>query len=180
MIEPLFFDTDCISAFLWVDEENILAKMYPGKIIIPEQVYDELSHAGLNNIKALKNQIDNLVSAGQARIEPIATGSKEYIIYQKLTLNPDPGHTYIGRGEAAAISLAKERGGILASNNLKDIKVYVQEFGLSHITTGDIMKEALKKGFLTEDQGNIIWQNMLSKKRKLGFATFSDYLKATE
>ena len=178
MIEPLFFDTDCISAFLWVDKENILAKMYPGRIVIPKQVYDELSHPGLNHLKALKSQVDKLIASGDAKIEEINTGTDEYTLYSKLTLTPDPGHSYIGKGEAAAISLAKEKGGILASNNLRDINIYVQEFKLSHMTTGDIMKKALEIGLITESQGNTIWSNMLSKRRKLGYPSFSDFLKA--
>ena len=40
--EQYFFDTDCLSAFLWVREESILAKLYAGKIILPSQVYQEL------------------------------------------------------------------------------------------------------------------------------------------
>ncbi len=99
-------------------------------------------------------------------------------MYRKLTLTPDPGHSYIGKGEAAAISLAKEKGGILASNNLRDINIYVQEYKLSHMTTGDIMKKALDIGLITESQGNTIWSNMLSKRRKLGYSSFSDFLKA--
>ena len=42
MTEPLFFDTDCISAFLWVNNESILSKLFPGRIVIPKEVYDEL------------------------------------------------------------------------------------------------------------------------------------------
>ena len=42
MTEKYFFDTDCLSAFLWVREESILAKLYAGKIILPAQVYNEL------------------------------------------------------------------------------------------------------------------------------------------
>ena len=61
LTEPLFFDTDCLSAFLWVDNESILAKLYPGRIVIPRQVYNELSHPGLNHIKGLKIQVDTLV-----------------------------------------------------------------------------------------------------------------------
>lgn len=82
MTEPLFFDTDCISAFLWVNNESIL----------------------------------------------------------------------------------------------KDISVYVEEYGLLHVTTGDIMKMALDKGYIDEAQGNVIWANMIARRRKLGYATFSDYL----
>ena len=53
MTEPLFFDTDCISAFLWVNNESILSKLFPGRIVIPKEVYDELSHPGVNRVKGL-------------------------------------------------------------------------------------------------------------------------------
>lgn len=33
LIDSIFFDTDCISAFLWVKNESLLEKMYSGKII---------------------------------------------------------------------------------------------------------------------------------------------------
>ena len=177
LTEPVFFDTDCLSAFLWVDNESILAKLYPGRIVIPRQVYNELSHPGLNHVKGLKAQVDTLVMSGQATVESISIDSTAYGLYYKLTQNPDPGHRIIGDGEAAAISLAKDRGGILASNNLKDITDYVREYDLMHITTGAIMKEAMNAGLIDEAQGNVIWQNMLNRKRRLGYQSFSDYIK---
>lgn len=178
MTEPLFFDTDCISAFLWVDNESILSKLFPGRIIIPKEVYDELSHPGVNRVKGLKAQVDLMLQAGDATIETITVGTDTYKLYRKLTSHPDPGHKVIGRGEAASISLAKEKQGILASNNLRDISDYVTEYGLSHLTTGDIMKIAIDAGYINESQGNTIWVNMLARKRKLGYASFSDYLAA--
>lgn len=178
MTEPLFFDTDCISAFLWVDGESLLPKLFPGRIIIPKEVYDELSHPGVNRVKGLKEQIDAMVEAGDVTIETITVGTDTYKLYRKLTSHPDPGHRIIGRGEAASISLAKEKHGILASNNLRDISAYVAEYGLSHLTTGDIMKMAFDAGYINESQGNTIWANMIARKRKLGYASFSDYLAA--
>lgn len=180
LTEPLFFDTDCISAFLWVDNESILSKLFPGRIVIPKEVYDELSNPRVNQIKHLKNQVDLMIKNGQATIETIDINSNEYKLYRKLTVNPEPGKKIIGKGEAASISLAKERKGIIASNNLKDISTYIEEFGLIHYTTGDIMLMALNKGFINEEQGNIIWANMLSKRRKLGYLTFSDCINANK
>lgn len=177
LTEPLFFDNDCLSAFLWVDNESILAKLYPERIVIPRQVYNELSHPGLNHIKGLKAQVDKLVMNGQATVESIIIDSAEYSLYYKLTQNPDLGHRIIGDGEAAAIAMTKERGGILASNNLKDISDYVREYGLIHVTTGAIMKEAKTAGLIDEAQGNAIWHNMLNRRRRLGYQSFSDYLK---
>lgn len=178
MTEPLFFDTDCISAFLWVDNESILSKLFHGRIVIPKEVYDELSHPGVNHVKGLKAQVDLMLQAGDATIETITVGTDTYELYRKLTSHPDPGNKIIGRGEAASISLAKERQGILASNNLRDISAYVTEYGLSHLTTGDIIKMALDAGYINESQGNTIWANMIARKRKLGYASFSDYLAA--
>jgi predicted nucleic acid-binding protein len=174
LTEPLFFDTDCLSAFLWVNNQSLLAQLYPGRVVIPAEVYAELSNPAIPHLKA---KVDIMVACGDARIESIMTETEEYRLYRKLVANPDPGHAIIGRGEAAAIALAKERNGILASNNLKDISVYINEFGLQHRTTGEILKEALKAGIITEVDGNQLWQDMLKKRRKLGYPTFSDYLK---
>lgn len=176
MTEPLFFDTDCISAFLWVDNESILSKLFPGRIIIPKEVYSELSHPGVNHVKGLKAQIDIMIENKEAIVETIMTGTDTYELYRQLTNNPEPGHKIIGRGEAASIALAKEKQGILASNNLKDISIYVREYGLTHVTTGDIMKMEFDAGYINEEQGNTIWKNMIARRRKLGYATFSEYL----
>lgn len=173
MTKELFIDTDCIAAFLWVEEQSILSQLYGGNIIIPKQVYNELSYPGTPH---LKQRVDNLVQAGEAQILDMDIDSEEYKTFLELTQNPSPGHRIIGDGEAAAISLAKINDGILASNNLRDISQYVAEYSLKHITTGDIMVEAYNKGIITESQGNAIWASMLLKRRKIGASSFSDYL----
>ena len=176
MTEKLFFDTDCISAFLWVDNESILSKLFPHRTIIAKEVYKELSHPGVNRVKGLKDQVDKMIQDGDATVKSIIADTDAFDLYIKMTCNPDPHHKIIGKGEAASIVLAKENDGILASNNLRDVSQYVTEYNLKHVTTGEIMKMALERGFLTENQGNTIWAEMLSKKRRLGYNTFSQYL----
>lgn len=83
----------------------------------------------------------------------------------------------IGHGEAVSLALAKSENGIVASNNLKDISQYIEEYHLDHKTTGDILAEALTNGLITEEEGNVLWANMLNKRRKLGTNSFTDYLK---
>jgi predicted nucleic acid-binding protein len=175
MIDSLFFDSDCISAFLWVSKQNLLTRLYPGKIVIPKPVYDELSHPTTPH---LKKRLDYLIDKNQVALVTINVGSDTYALYQKLTTSPDEGHKIIGGGEAASIALAKNNNGILASNNLKDISLYISEFRLKHMTTGDILIEALKRGYITEASGNTIWTSMLEKRRRLGATSFSEYLKS--
>ena len=113
-------------------------------------------------------------------VAAIQANTEAYRLYRKRGSSPDSGHLIIGRGEASAIALAKVRGGAVASNNLRDVKTYIEEFGLELITTGDILKEALNRGLISEEEGKDLWQKMLRKRRKLGYASFSEYLKESE
>jgi len=173
LTDSLYFDTDFISSFLWVKAEHLLISLFSGKIKIPQQVYNELSYPGTPQ---LKMRVDALISNGDAAIEPILTDTPEFSLYSKLTTSPDKGHSIIGKGEAAAIVLASTSGGTVASNNLKDVAVYVSELSLRHITTGDILIKALENALITEAEGNTIWSAMLAKRRKIGAASFSEYI----
>lgn len=50
MTDDLFFDTDCLSAFLWINDTNILHELYGGRIVLPETVYQELSNPCIPHI----------------------------------------------------------------------------------------------------------------------------------
>lgn len=76
------------------------------------------------------------------------------------------------------MALAKTENGIIASNNLRDIRDYVTEFGVRHITTGEIMVNAYHSGLISEEQANEIWANMIAKHRRLGAPSFSEYLES--
>lgn len=146
MTDSLFFDTDCISAFLWVRNESLLPQLYPGRIVIPRPVYDELSNPGIAHLKV---RIDALVSAGQAEIVDIIVGTEEYNMFYKLTVEPDKGQKLIGKGEAASIALAKENGGIVVSNNLRHAFFHPIEGLISMYASGIALFKTLKTGSVT-------------------------------
>ncbi|HHV17631.1 MAG TPA: hypothetical protein GXZ27_02050 [Thermoanaerobacterales bacterium] len=174
MTDKLFFDTDCISSFLWVKEENILLKLYPGRIVLPKQVFEELSNPSIPHIR---RKVNELFLNGEISTKEILVGTEEFNLYYNLAISPPKGEKLIGKGEAAAITLAKTYNGIIASNNLRDISKYVEKYGLEHVATGDILVAALNKGYIDEIIGNQIWTNMIRKKRMLPTATFTDYIK---
>ena len=175
MTDRLFFDTDCLSAFLWVRGESILSQLYPERIILPAQVYDELKR-----VPHLLAKVDVMKNEGNLIVDSMEVGSAEYHDYLRMITAPDTGMRIIGKGEAAGIAMVKERGGTLASNNLRDISSYVEKYGLKHITTGDILIKAMNTGIISETDGNDIWANMIRKKRMLPTATFTDYIKSKE
>lgn len=177
LTDTLFFDTDCLCAFLWVGNESLLPRLYPGKTIIPRPVYTEICKPTIPHLKA---RIDTLLNQNLVTIQEISIDSEEYEIYYQLTEAPKENHKIIGNGEAASISLAKKYGGIVASNNLSDIQDYISEYHLQHTTTADILVDAYNQNIITESQGNTIWANMLAKRRRLGAPTFTDYLKSKQ
>ena len=149
---PLYFDTDCLSAFLWVRNESILTQLYPGRVIIPKQVYDELA-----SVPHLQARIDTLLRQNKIELLEIKVGTPAAELYAELTGSPRPGHIIIGRGEA-------------------DITQYIEEYDLQHKTTGDILVEALDAGIISEPEGNTLWTNMLRKRRQLGAPSFTEFL----
>ena len=172
MTNDLFFDTDCLSAFLWINDTSILHELYGGQIVLPEPVYQELS---IPNIPHLKQRADAMISNEDISVKAIEAGTEEYELYTTL-VRGKKGQKSIGRGEAGGIALAKTYNGILASNNYKDIAPYIEMYNLKHIDTGEILAEAIEKELIKESEGNNIWQKMLAKKRKLPANTFSEYL----
>jgi len=171
LIDEYYFDTDCLSAFLWVREESILARLYSGKIILPAQVYNELQ-----KVPHLLARADILKNNGDIRVESMLVDSEEYEDYLRMTTSPEEGMRIIDDGEAAGIAMVKSRGGILASNNMRDISQYIKKYSLRHITTGEILIEAMNVGIITEAEGNTIWAEMIRRKRLLPTPTFSLYL----
>ncbi len=131
MTKKLFFDTDCLSSFLWVNQENLLLRLYPGRIIIPNEVAAELSNPCIPHIRRKMNHMNSL---GQLEKKQIENGSEESRLFYEMIVNPDKQVVPIGKGEAAALALAKVYEGILASNNIKDILYYVEKWALEYIT----------------------------------------------
>ena len=89
---PLYFDTDCLSAFLWIENESILTQLYPGRVMIPKQVYDELG-----SVPHLQGRIDTLLGRNEVELLEIEAGTPAAELYAEMTGNPRPGHAVIGR-----------------------------------------------------------------------------------
>lgn len=172
MTDDIYFDTDCISAFLWTKSECIVENMYKGKIAFPEPVYNELCNPVVPH---LKQGADSLITSGTAYIKQIELGTEEYDLYE-LLISEENVVKGIGRGEAAGIALAKVYNGVLASNNHKDIDFYINKYNIKHTDTGRILEEAMNKNIINENEGNIIWKKMLNKNRILPATSFTDYI----
>ncbi|MBF4469213.1 MAG: hypothetical protein ISP01_07380 [Methanobrevibacter arboriphilus] len=171
--KPVFYDTDCLSSFLILGECPILRQMF-SKIIIPEPVHRELFNESTPPM--IKNNLTFLINNGFVEINEMDIFSPVYTLYscieQGLRSDSD---TCIGGGEAAVIALAKENEGIVASNNLFDVKEYTDKYDLPLITTSLILGKAFENNFINEKKANILWKKMLDRNFSLPDKSFSDY-----
>jgi predicted nucleic acid-binding protein len=170
MTDFLFFDTDVLLSFLFVERETILSQLYGGRIILPKQVYAEIKPKSPE-----RQKVDNLIKFGRIRVEALEDDSDEIELYMELTTQKAPIKR-IGEGEAAAIVMAKCRGGVLVSSNLNDVVVYANLYNLRHMATGNVFIDAIKSNIITKGQADAIWINMVKRNRKLPTQTFLEYL----
>ena len=170
-MKPAFYDTDCLSCFIVIDDTSILEEQFKC-IYIPYEVYEEFDRPHIQN---LKNRVDNLIDKGFVKIVKFDTDTEDYLLFMKLSSNYFSDNT-IRKREVAVIAHAKKHNGIVASNNTKDVMPYVEKYNLERITTGDILVMALDNGIITEKEGNMIWSKMLKRGRWLVEKDFTTYL----
>lgn len=170
--KPVFYDTDCLECFLFVDAGNILEELF-SKIIIPEQVYSEIMAENTpaivkTNFKNLKNRF--------VEIKEISFLSQEYTTYNliKKGLWSKTGKI-CGSGESAAITLAHLNNGLVASNNLSDVEEYIESLDIELITSSMILSKAVERDIISKENANDLWKGMINKGIKLPKESFSDY-----
>lgn len=162
---PIVFDNDCIASFSWINRLDIINTLFPGQIIIPEAVYRELSKMRKTNFPFVFDNIKREINAKNFTVKDIVVTDPYLDEYLQLTAMDNPKR--IGRGEAAALILAKSLNGTLASNNLSDVLDYIKGGCPPLICTEHILYYYWKAKYITVKEGQAIWQAMKTKKRRL-------------
>ena len=172
LIKPVFYDTDCLECFLFVDAGHILEELF-SKIIIPEQVYSEIMAENTpaivkKNFKNLKNRF--------VEIKEISFLSQEYTTYNliKKGLWSKTGKI-CGSGESAAITLAHLNNGLVASNNLSDVEEYIESLDIELLTSSMILSKAVEKNIVSENAANGLWKGMIKEGIDLPKNSFNEY-----
>ncbi len=170
--KPVFYDTDCLECFLFVDAGHILEKLFT-KIVIPEQVYNELMD---NNTPPIVKTNFNKLKNGFVETREIPFTSQEYSTY-KLIEGGFWSQTgkVCGKGESAAMALAHLNNGIVASNNLSDVEEYIESLDIELITSSMILSKAVEKGIVSENDANGLWKGMIKEGIDLPKNSFTEY-----
>ena len=172
MNKPVFYDADCLECFLFVDAGYILEELF-SKIIIPEQVYNEIM---VEYTPPIVKMNFKKFKKGFVEIREIPFASQEYTTY-KLIVKGFWSKTgkVCGFGESAALALAHLNRGVVASNNLKDLGEYIESLDIELITSSMILSKAVEKNIVSEDTANSLWKGMLNEGIDLPRESFTDY-----
>lgn len=161
----VFGDTDCLSSFLITDNWSIL-ECHFDEIVIPYAVDAELNAKAspveiVENLKYLKEK--NFI-----RMYDIDMKSSEHQWYDEIRAEYHMNKGFpIGEGEAQVMALAIPNDGILASNNLSDIKYFVDKYNLPLLTSAYIIAASVDKGYISYEDAEFIWKQMEAKRIRM-------------
>lgn len=163
---PLVLDADFVSSFAWVDRLDILESLYSKRMIVLDEVINEL-----NRVPHIARRVR--LSVGNSHIECVSmfADTPEALELGRLL---EDGR--LGTGEAACMAYLKHHDGTLGSNNLSDVKRFCIDNNKCLLTTADALYEAYKAGLIGLEEADKIWSDMISKRRKLPAPSFSNYM----
>ncbi len=163
---PIVLDTDFVSSFACVDRLDIIEGLYSRRMIVLEEVTEELKR-----VRYLEDRVCFSIMYGHIRRVQMMAGSAEALEYARLCESDR-----YGSGEAACMAYARCCGGIVASNNLRDVRRYCEERKIQLLTTADVLLRVYHEERLDLPQTESIWRRMVEKRRRLPASSFMEYL----
>lgn len=167
---PIILDSDFLSSFAWVNRLDILEDLYSKRMIVLEEVLEEL-----RRVPHLASKVELSIKKGHIRSAAMLADSPEAI---QLAEFLESGR--YGSGEASCMAYLTQHDGLLGSNNLSDIKDFCTQNKQPLLTTADVLRQAYETGQINLDEADGIWAGMLSKRRKLPASSFTEYLSDVE
>lgn len=158
----LVFDNDCLASFIWIKRIDILINLYKDRIFVPQIVVDEFSFMKrYSKYSWVYQDVIDAINDGLFQVIEIDSEHQAFFEYNKLIKMGK------GKGESAAIAIAKTMDNYTACNNLRDIRPFIDNNEINNLLTFDILFEYYQKNNKSIDEIEKIIAKMRSKKRKL-------------
>ena len=164
--EPnILLDADVVRHFLNGGRIHQLSAIFPGRFVMLDKVKNELCRS-----KGLATPVTNFLNMFKIPIIPFPANGDIIKEYAQLTKK-------FGEGESACIAVARFQNEFIASSNLRDIKAYCIQYGITYYTTMDLLVKAMNKGILTEKECDDFITDVKAKGSKLPCNTMKEFLK---
>lgn len=165
----ILIDADVVSHFVIAGKSLSLKKIFPDNTIyILDKVHAELQRWPS---PALRTQVSILLSKKIIKLMDFPDDNpkiiKEYAWIKTMLFK--------GEGESACLAVARYNNKIVASSNLKDIKIYCENHHIDYLTTMDFLCEALRKEVFTESVCDTFIKAVKSAGSKLPVNSMQEY-----
>ena len=162
----IVLDADVIIHFIKACRFNLLLDIFPEyHYIILDVVYNEVTKH-----RETKTQIDNTLRFFSSRISNIKFDPKGESIREYARLLQS-----LGRGESACMVYCTDNHDVLGSSNLRDIKQYCVDNGITYLTTIDFLYYAYIRKKITKEECDAFIDEVISKDSKLPRIDISQY-----
>jgi predicted nucleic acid-binding protein len=160
----IVIDADVLIHFSRVSCLSLLPEIFPEyTYVILSVVYDEVK-------PPIRVQLDNTVSLlGKMKVrdfEPKGDMKCEYAMLRKK----------YGKGESACMAYCKYTNNVIGSSNLKDIKNYCEQNGVTYLTTIDFLYYAIRRELMSIAEAQQFLSDVISQGSKLPLIDFSTYV----
>lgn len=139
----IVLDADVIIHFMQGDALSLLINIFPEyTYIILDVVYGELTKNS-----ATKVQLDNTLNLFNAKFSKVTftpTGQSRQEYANLITT--------LGRGESACMVYCRDNQDVLGSSNLRDIRRYCEDNGITYLTTVDFLYYAFIRHKVTAEE----------------------------
>lgn len=158
-------DANVLVNLMHVSRFGLLAKIPNHEFVVPEHVREEIS------IPEQRTTLDAAVGEGWLKIE-IIDDLEAITVFAELI-------EHIGRGEAACIVVAAQRGWFIASDEKKRfLREAIARVGAGHVlTTVDVFLLAINAGLLTVEEADADKVTLEGRRFKVSFASFRELVK---
>jgi predicted nucleic acid-binding protein len=159
----ILLDADVVIHFVKAGYQMKLTSIFPGRLIMLDKVKQELMKRRSDTLG-----IANFLDWCKIPVESMpndVTILREYARLKQLR----------GEGESACMAVARFRSQYIASSNLRDIREYCEEYGITYYTTMEILEEAMNTGMMTETECDQFISEVKQKKSRLPVNSMKDY-----
>jgi hypothetical protein len=164
----ILLDADVLIHFFKGEELLLLPKLYPNRLLIIQEVINELKTHDYQLI------ITTLINTKLVRIYEIPKSLSANILYEIAKIQKEVPSAELG--ERVCMAIAKHDNKIVASSNIKDIKSYCSANKIEYLTTMDILVQAYQQEIIDEADADYFIYNVKSKGSKLPCNTIKEYL----
>lgn len=163
----ILVDADVIFHLFRAERLSLLKELYDGRIYVLDVVLEELKSFA-------PSQLGFVLGLGILQEMPFPTSNSDILSEYSRLKKEDKG-----KGESACMAVCRFQKNIIASNNLRDIKPYCQQFQIEYLTTMDILAVGHLKEKLTVAEADYCIYLIKSQRGKLPhYNKIEDFIKA--